>query len=280
MLLLPSSALGRLNTHSGQDNPEYGMMDDLEAFGGHMQTKSFKGKVALVTGGSRGIGAGIVRRLAADGASVAFTYSTSEERALQLVSEIESTGGKALSLKADSTSAKELRAAVARTTEAFGTLDIFVSSAGILTMDTIDTYSLEEFDRMVAINVRAVFVGIQAAAQQMKDGGRIVVIGSSTAIRAAVPGASVYSMTKAALTGLVRGAAIDLAPRAITVNNVQPGPTATDMSSAHAELVKTLIPLKRMGDVSEVASFVSYLASEEAGFITGASLTIDGGYVA
>jgi 3-oxoacyl-[acyl-carrier protein] reductase len=245
-----------------------------------MQTKSFKGKVALVTGGSRGIGAGIVRRLAADGASVAFTYSSSEERALQLVSEIESTGGKALSLKADSASAKELRAAVDRTTEAFGALDIFVSSAGILTMDTIDTYSLEDFDRMVAINVRAALVGIQAAAQQMKDGGRIVVIGSSTAIRAAVPGASVYSMTKAALTGLVRGAAIDLAPRAITVNNVQPGPTATDMSSAHAELVKTLIPLKRMGDISEVASFVSYLASEEGGFITGASLTIDGGYVA
>jgi len=114
----------------------------------------------------------------------------------------------------------------------------------------------------------------------MNDGGRIVIIGSNTAIRTAFPGASVYSMTKAALVGLVRGAAIDLAPRAITVNNVQPGPIATDMSSAVAELAKTLMPLKRMGDVSEVASFVSYLASEEAGFITGASLTIDGGYVA
>jgi 3-oxoacyl-[acyl-carrier protein] reductase len=245
-----------------------------------MHTKSFKGKVALVTGGSRGIGAGIVRRLAADGASVAFTYSTSEERALQLVREIESAGGKALSLKADSASAEELRAAVAKATEAFGTVDIFVSNAGILTMGTIDTYTLEDFDRMVAINVRAAFVGIQAAAQDMKDGGRIVVIGSNTAIRTAFPGASVYSMTKAALTGLVRGAAIDLAPRSITVNNVQPGPTATEMTSAQAELVKPLIPLKRMGEVSEVASLVAYLASEEAGFITGSSLTIDGGYVA
>jgi 3-oxoacyl-[acyl-carrier protein] reductase len=245
-----------------------------------VQTKSFVGKVALVTGGSKGIGAGIVRRLATDGASVAFTYSSSDEKAIQLVREVESSGGKALALKADSASAEQLRAAVAKTREVLGTLDIFVSNAGILTRGTIDTYSLEDFDRMVDINVRAAFVGIQAAAQEMKDGGRIVLIGSNTAIRTAFPGASVYSMTKAALVGLVRGAAIDLAPRAITVNNVQPGPTATDMSSPHSELVKPYIPLRRMGEVSEVASFVSYLASEDAGFITGASLTIDGGYVA
>ena len=244
------------------------------------QAKSFKGKVALVTGGSRGIGAGIVRRLASDGASVAFTYSNSEEKALQLVREIESLGGKALALKADSAYAEELQSAVIKATEFLGPLDIFVSNAGILRMGTIDTYSLEDFDRMVAINIRAAFIGIQAAAGKMKDGGRIIVIGSNTAIRTAFPGASIYSMTKAALTGLVRGAAIDLAPRAITVNNVQPGPTATDMTSAVAEMVKPLIPLKRMGDISEIASFVSYLASEEAGFITGASLTIDGGYVA
>ena len=133
---------------------------------------------------------------------------------------------------------------------------------------------------MIAINIRAAFVGVQAAANAMADGGRIILIGSNTAIRTAFPGASVYSMTKSALTGLVRGAAVDLAPRAITVNNIQPGPTATEMSSPHAEVVKPLIPLRRMGEVSEVASFVSYLASKEAGFITGASLTIDGGYVA
>jgi 3-oxoacyl-[acyl-carrier protein] reductase len=245
-----------------------------------VQARSFKGKVALVTGGSKGIGASIVRRLASDGASVAFTYSSSEGAAHQLVHEIESMGGKAFALRADSTSTDELRGAVSKTTEEFGTLDIFVNNAGILTRGTIDTYSLEDFDRMVAINVRAAFVGMQAAAQNMKDGGRIILIGSVTAIRTAFPGASIYSMTKAALTGLVRGVAIDLAPRAITVNNIQPGPTATDMSGAHADLVKNLIPLKRMGDASEVAGFVAYLASEEAGFITGANLTIDGGYVA
>jgi 3-oxoacyl-[acyl-carrier protein] reductase len=269
-----------LNLNSGPVNPKREMIENPGVLTAAMNIKSHKGKVALVTGGSKGIGAGIVRRLAADGAAVAFTYSSSEEKALQLVREITSEGGKVLSLKADSASEEELRAAVAKTTEALGGLDIFVSNAGILIRGPIDTYRLEDFDRMVAINVRAAFVGIQASAQDMKDGGRIVLIGSNTAIRTAFPGASVYSMTKAALTGLVRGAAIDLAPRAITVNNVQPGPTDTDMASSHAELIKPLIPLKRMGSVSEVASFVSYLASEEAGFITGASLTIDGGYVA
>jgi 3-oxoacyl-[acyl-carrier protein] reductase len=238
------------------------------------------GKVVLVTGGSKGIGAGIVRRLASEGALVAFTYSNSEDKALNLVREIESLGGKTLALRADSTYAEELQLAVNKAADSFGPLDIFVSNAGILGLGTIDSYSLEDFDRMVAINIRAAFVGMQAAAARMKDGGRIIVIGSNTAVRTAFPGGSVYSMTKAALTGLVRGAAIDLAPRAITVNNVQPGPTATDMTAAHGELVKPLIPLKRMGEISEIAGFVSYLASAEAGFITGASLTIDGGYVA
>src|ERR1700722_6425054 len=250
-------------------------MDMTEKYG-----RSFAGKVALVTGGSRGIGEGIVRRLASDGAAVAFTYFNSEEKAQRLASEIDAAVGKALPIKADSASAEDIRATVNQVVKELGEIDIFVNSAGIMIRGTIGTYSLEDFDRMLTVNVRATFLGKKAASQAMKDGGRIILIGSNTAVRTAFPGGSVYSMTKAALTGLVRGAAIDLAPRAITVNNVQPGPTATEMSSAHAELVKSLIPLKRMGDVSEIASLVSYLASEDAGFITGASLTIDGGYVA
>ena len=242
--------------------------------------RSFIGKVALVTGGSRGIGEGIVRRLASDGAAVAFTYSSSEEKAKQLAGEIKDAGGNVLPIKADSASAEDVRAAVDQVAKELGELDIFVNNAGILILGGVDRYSLEDFDRMLAINVRAAFVGIQAASEHMKGGGRIILIGSITAVRTAFPGSSVYSMTKAALTGLVRGAAIDLAPRAITVNNVQPGPTATDMSAPHAELAKTLIPLGRMADVSEIAGLVSYLASDEAGFITGASLTIDGGYIA
>ena len=242
--------------------------------------RSFIGKVALVTGGSRGIGEGIVRRLASDGAAVAFTYSSSEEKAKQLAGEIKDAGGNVLPIKADSASAEDVRAAVDQVAKELGELDIFVNNAGILIQGGVDRYSLEDFDRMLAINVRAAFVGIQAASEHMKGGGRIILIGSVTAVRTAFPGSSVYSMTKAALTGLVRGAAIDLAPRAITVNNVQPGPTATDMSAPYAELAKTLVPLGRMADVSEIAGLVSYLASDEAGFITGASLTIDGGYIA
>ena len=245
-----------------------------------VRVKSLTGKVALVTGGSRGIGAGIVRRLAMEGASVAFTYSSSEERALQLVHEIQLEGGEVSRFKADSASPSDLESAVRHTVEALGPLDIFVSNAGILSLGTIDTYRLEDFDRMVNINVRATFVGVQAAARSMNDGGRIIVIGSNTAVRTAFPGGSVYSLTKAALTGLVRGAAIDLAPRSITVNNVQPGPTLTEMTSDHVDLVKPLIPLKRMGEVSEIASLVTYLASKDAAFITGANITIDGGYVA
>jgi|SRR5579862_7722680 len=247
------------------------------------QVRELAGKVALVTGGSRGIGAGVVRRLAADGVSVAFTYVSSGTKALALVDEVKSAGGAAFAIKADSASDIDLRNAVEHAVTKFGALDIFVSNAGVLSIGEITTLKSEELDRALAINVRAVVLGIQTAVAAMRDGGRIMTIGSVAAVRTGVPGASVYSMTKSALVGLVRGAAIDLASRGITVNNIQPGPTETDMNppdSPHADWLTKSIPLRRFGKDFEIASLVAYLATKDAGFITGASLTIDGGYVA
>ena len=243
-----------------------------------MAEKKHGGKTALVLGGSRGIGAGIVKRLAEDGAEVVFTYSSSPDRAEALAAEIAQGGGKAVALKADSGDPDQIRASVEEAVARFGRLDILVVNAGILSRGTIDEVTLDDFDRMVAVNVRGVFAAVHYAAPKLPDGGRIVTIGSNTAVRVAFPGASVYAMTKAAVAALVKGVAIDLAPRAITVNNIQPGPTVTDMTREHAELVLPLIPLRRMGETREIAGLVSYLAGEEAGFITGASLTIDGGY--
>ena len=238
------------------------------------------GKTALVTGGSRGIGAGIVRRLAADGANVVFTYSTSAAAAQALVTVVESAGGTAEAIQADSLHSEEVQGAVQKTIARFGAFDIFVNSAGILALGGIEDFSLSDFDRIVAVNVRAAFVGVQAAAKVMDHGGRIIIIGSNMAVRTGFPGASVYSMTKAALTGLVRGAAIDLAHKAITVNNIQPGPIQTDWATGDGpdvEFIKSVVPLKRLGTVEEVAGLVAYLSTPEAAFITGASLTIDGG---
>jgi len=237
-------------------------------------------KIALVLGGSRGIGAAIVKQLAADGASVALTYAKSADRAAEAARAAEALGVSAVMIKADSADPAAVKDAVAQTVARFGRLDILVINAGILIRGAVDTFALEDFDRMLATNVRGVFVAIQASAPHLTDGGRIITIGSNTAVRTAFPGASVYSMTKGAIASLVRGVAIDLAPRGITVNNVQPGPTATEMTASHVEMVKPLVPLRRMGEPQEVAGLVAYLASASAGFITGSSLTIDGGYVA
>ena len=222
-------------------------------------SKSLSSKGALVTGGSRGIGAAVVRRLVKDGAAVAFTYSSSREKAAVLAAEIESHGGKALAIQANSADAAAVQAAVTQTVEAFGRLDILVNNAGILLRGTIDTVSLENFDRMIAINVRPVFVVAQAAGRYTGEGGRIIVIGSVTADRTGFPGSSVYSMTKAAAAVLARGLAIDFAPRGITVNTIQPGPTETDMNPAdgpHSDVVKSRVPLKRLGHADEVAAMV------------------------
>ena len=152
-------------------------------------------------------------------------------------------------------------------------------NAGILLLGSVETVSLEDLDRMLTINIRGVFLAIQAAAPHLPEGGRVVTIGSNTAVRTGFAGSSVYAMTKAAVATMVKGIAIDLAPRRITVNNVQPGPTETDMAAAHIDRVKPLIPLRRVGQPSEIAALVAYLASEESGYMTGSSLTIDGGLV-
>ncbi len=243
----------------------------------------FTGKIALVTGGSRGIGAAIVRRLANDGALVAFTYASSPDKANDVVAAVEAAGGKAVAILADSADADAVALAIEHTVQRFGGLDILVSNAGILLRGAVDDFSLEDFDRMIAINVRAPFVAIKAASKHLRPGGRVITIGSVVAERSAFPGASVYSTTKSALVGMVRGLAIDFAPRGITVNNVQPGPTATDMNPAdgeHVDMLKALLPIGRLGTGEEIADMVAYLASPGAAFVTGSSLTIDGGYLA
>ena len=240
------------------------------------------GKVALVTGGSRGIGAAVVRRLASDGASVAFTYAASEKQAETLADAINDTGGNALPIKADSANAEAVRDAVTQTADRFERLDILVNNAGILVRGVLDDYGLADFDRMVAVNIRAVFVATQAALPYLRQGSRIITMGSVTADRSGFQGASVYSMTKGAVAAMTCGLARDLGPRGITVNTIQPGPTETDINADETQraMVRPLMAIGRMGKDAEVASLVAYLAGPESSFVTGAALTIDGGYLA
>ena len=239
------------------------------------------GKVALVQGGSRGIGEAIVRRLAAQGASVAFTYVNSAEKAQALATTLNQNGGKVLAIRADAASEAQIHAAVNHTVEVFGGLDILVNNSGVLLLGPVEEISLEDFDRTLAINVRSVFIASQAAARHMKAGGRIINIGSVNADRVPFAGGSVYAMSKSALVGLVKGMARDLGPRGITVNNVQPGPIDTDMNPASGDFAESLLKLMaldRYGRAEEVAALVAHIAGPEAGYITGASLTIDGGF--
>lgn len=247
------------------------------------QQSNLAGKVALVQGGSRGIGAAIVRRLAREGAQVAFTYVSSTSTAEALANEITAAGGKALALRADSAEASAVEQAVADTVKASGRLDILVNNAGVLAVAPIAEFDLGEFDRLLAVNVRSVFVASKAAAKHMGQGGRIINIGSTNAERMPFAGGAPYAMSKSALVGLTRGMARDLGPQGITVNNVQPGPVDTDMNPASGDFADSLIPLMaigRYGHADEIASFVAYLAGPEAGYITGASLTADGGFAA
>lgn len=244
-------------------------------------TKQLTGKVALVTGGSRGIGAAIAKRLARDGADVAITLASAQQKADEVVEAIKAEGGRGLAVRADSADAGAVKNAVAHTVKTLGRLDVLVNNAGALVVAPFDEISLDDFDRMVAVNIRGVFAAAQEASRHMSKGGRIINIGSVNGDRIPFVGGSVYGMTKAAVAGLTRGLARDLGRRGITVNNVQPGPTATDMNPPEgefAESMKGMIALGRYGEADEIASLVSYLAGPKAAFVTGANLTIDGGY--
>lgn len=248
-----------------------------------LTVKPLSGQVAFVQGGSRGIGAAIVKRLTRDGAAVAFTYVSSASKAEELVATITAAGGKALAIRADSADAVAVQHAIRQSVTRFGRLDILVNNAGVLVWGHLEELTLDDLDRTLAVNIRSVFVACQEAAHHMGKGGRIINIGSTNADRIPMAGGSVYAMSKSALVGLTKGMARDLGPRGITVNNVQPGPVDTDMNPADgesAEQLKGMMALARYGKDDEIASFVAYLAGPEAGYVTGASLTIDGGFSA
>jgi 3-oxoacyl-[acyl-carrier protein] reductase len=242
---------------------------------------NLQGRRALVTGASRGIGAEIVRRLAADGASVAFTYGRSSAEAEKLVAEVTADGGKVVSIQADSADAEQVAKSVDDAVAQLGGLDVLVNNAGVAVLRDVESLRLDEFDRQLAINVRAVFVAVQRAVPHLGSDGRIINIGSINADRVPAPGLAAYAMTKAAVAGLTRGLARELGPRGITVNNVQPGPIATDMNPDEGEFAasaKELMAIGRYGHPSDVAGVVGYLAGRDTGYITGANWNVDGGF--
>jgi 3-oxoacyl-[acyl-carrier protein] reductase len=238
------------------------------------------GKVAIVTGGSRGIGAAIAKRLAGDGASVAVTYSKGTEAASSLVKEIERGGGKAIAIQADAADADAVRNAVDRTVSFFGRLDVLVNNAGTVIPKPVEETTLDDFDRVFAINVRGVFVATRTALKHMKTGGRIIMIGSCLGERVFMPGMAPYAATKGAVKMFTQGLAREFGARGITVNNVQPGPIDTDLNPASGEWAasqKAAVPLDRYGKADEVAALVAFVASPESSYINGANLTVDGG---
>ena len=245
-----------------------------------MNMNKLEGKIALVTGGSRGIGAAIAKRLAADGANVAITYAKGAAAAASVVEEIERAGGKAIAIQADAADADAGKAAVEKTVASFGRLDVLVNNAGTAIPKTFEQTTLEELDRLIDINVRGTLVATQAALKHMKSGGRIIMIGSSVGERVLVPGLVPYSATKGAVKMFTQGLAREVGSRGITVNNIQPGPIDTDLNPAAGDWAipqKAATALDRYGRVDEVAALVAFVAGPESSYITGANLTVDGG---
>ncbi|GAA3956341.1 SDR family oxidoreductase [Chitinophaga oryziterrae] len=240
--------------------------------------KHLENKVALVTGGSRGMGAAIVKRLVAEGATVAFTYVKSAAKAQELVATL---GANVIAIQADNASHTAVTAAVEQVAKTFGRIDILVNNAGVYLQKPLSEHTAADYDQMMDVNVKAVFMASLAAIPHMPSGSRIISIGSNMADRVVGPGATLYAMSKSALIGLTKGLARELGPKSITVNLVQPGPVDTDMNPAsggHAAFAKGHMALGHYGNVADIAGLVAYLAGQESGFITGTAITIDGGF--
>ena len=238
------------------------------------------GKAALVTGASRGIGAAIAKRLAADGANVAITYTKGEEAAAAVVNDIELAGGRAIAIRADATDAEAVTAAVGKTVATFGRLDVLVNNAGTAIPKPFEETTLEEMNRVIDLNLRGVMIATQAALREMHEGGRIITIGSCVGERMMTPGLVTYAATKGAVKMFTQGLSREVGPRRITVNTIQPGPIDTDLNPATSEWATPQIAntaLKRYGKVEDIAAMVAFVAGPEADYITGASLTVDGG---
>ncbi|CAG6390992.1 SDR family oxidoreductase [Streptomyces cocklensis] len=241
------------------------------------------GRTALVTGGSRGIGAAVALRLAQEGAAVALTYVNSADKAEAVAGKIVADGGRALAVRADAADPEAPADAVERTVRELGGIDILVNNAGIFIGGTLEDHTVDELDRILAVNIRAVFLASQAAARHMPEGGRIVTIGSALTDHVPAPGLTLYSMSKAALTGLTRGLARDLAPRGINASVVHAGLVDTEMNPADgpaAEFMRQIPALGRYGAAAEVADAVAFLAGNGGRYITGSVLTVDGGFSA
>jgi 3-oxoacyl-[acyl-carrier protein] reductase len=239
-----------------------------------------EGKIALITGGSRGIGAAIAKRLAADGASVAITYAKDASAASAVVKAIELGGGKAIAIQADAANVDAVKDAVAKAVAIFGRLDVLVNNAGTAIPKPFEATTLEEMNRVIDINIRGVFVTTQAALEHMKDGGRVIMIGSAVGERAVAPGLVPYAATKGAVKMFTQALSREVGSRGITVNNVQPGPIDTDLNPASGDWAvpqKAATALNRYGLAEEIAAMVSFVAGPDSSYITGANLTVDGG---